>query len=669
MSAVRHSGWELGSRPAARANALDRASLLESALDAIITIDAGQRIREFNPSAERMFGYTRAYALGRRLPELVVPERFREAHTRGVLRAGTDPGFDARGHRFEVTALRADGSELPVELTITRAGTEPLMLTAFIRDLSDRKRAEEALRRSEERFMRAFADAPVGIALVSVEPGSAGRVLNANRALSVMTGYGIPALREMELDALTHPDDLGAGEALGEREQRIVRADGRLIWALVQSSVARDADGRAMYAIAQFHDVTERRALERRLRHLADHDPLTGLLNRRGLERALAARLADRRPGGALLMLDLDHFKFVNDSLGHAVGDEVIRAVAGALGAGLGDRDRVARLGGDEFALILDEADEDAALAVAWRLIGAVERGRPRGLAVSASVGVAAFRTGERSPSEQLVAADIALFEAKSGGRAAARAFSGGRGSALTWVERIRTAVDEDRFVLYGQPIVDLATGTVVHEELLIRMLDDGGDVVAPGAFLPTAEAYGLIRDIDRWVVARGVELAARGRRVHVNLSGASMGSTSLLDELGSWLRSSGADPALLVIELTETCAIANVDHAQFFAAGLRELGCRLALDDFGTGFGSFTYLKHLQADYLKIDMEFVRQVAHSEMDRRVVDSIVGIADAFGQRTIAEGVEDAECVAALRAAGVSLAQGYHLGRPEPVELE
>jgi len=332
----------------------------------------------------------------------------------------------------------------------------------------------------------------------------------------------------------------------------------------------------------------------------------------------------------------------------------------------LRDRDRAARLGGDEFAIVLDDAEPQAAAAVARRLIAAVERTRPGGIAINASVGVAPVPHTPTTSSELLVAADVALYEAKTTGRARVCVYSGNRGSALTWVERIRAALEDERFVLYSQPIIDLATNTEAHEELLIRLLDDSGQLISPGAFLPTAETYGLIADIDRWVLRRGAELAAAGRRVHINLSGASIGSAVLLDELSEQLRSSGADPSHLVIELTETYAVANIDRAQTFAAGLRRLGCRLALDDFGTGFGSFTYLKHLPADYLKIDMEFVRDMAHNPQDRRVVDSIVGIAGAFGQHTIAEGVEDDDCVAALREAGVGLAQGFHLGRPRPV---
>jgi diguanylate cyclase (GGDEF)-like protein/PAS domain S-box-containing protein len=428
-------------------------------------------------------------------------------------------------------------------------------------------------------------------------------------------------------------------------------------------------DGRPAGAVVVFSDVTERRRMEARLRRLADYDALTGLVNRRRFEQVLADQLDDASGAGALLLVDLDHFKFVNDSFGHAAGDELIRVVSGVLRREVREDDVLARVGGDEFAVLLRDADRDQAAAIAGRLLDDIERARPRGLSVSASIGATCFDQAERiTAGDLLVAADIALYEAKDAGRGRTAFYSGRAGASLTWVERIRTALEQDRLVVHAQPIVDLATGKTVHEELLVRMVDEEGAVVPPSSFLPTAESFGLVGDIDRWVLRQGVELAARGRPVHINLSGQSIGSSELLDDFERWLTETRADPRDIAIELTETLAVANMEQARCFAERLRTLGCRLALDDFGTGFGSFTYLHHLPADYLKIDMEFVRDLAADEGSRRVVDAIVDVARRFGMCTIAEGVEDERTLQILRDAGVDSAQGFFLGRPAPVEL-
>jgi EAL domain-containing protein (putative c-di-GMP-specific phosphodiesterase class I) len=236
----------------------------------------------------------------------------------------------------------------------------------------------------------------------------------------------------------------------------------------------------------------------------------------------------------------------------------------------------------------------------------------------------------------------------------------------VSWIGRIRDALDEDRLILDAQPIVDLATGDTVQHELLIRMIDRDGRLVSPGEFLPTAERFGLITEIDRWVIEQGARLAADGGPVAINLSGASIGNPEILAAIERAIVASGAPPGNLVFEITETALMENIDRGELFAEQLIRLGCHLALDDFGTGFCSFTYLKRIHAHHLKIDIEFVRDLAHSERDQHVVTAIVALATGFGQQTTAEGVEDQETMTLLRELGVSHAQGYHVGSPLPV---
>jgi EAL domain-containing protein (putative c-di-GMP-specific phosphodiesterase class I) len=239
----------------------------------------------------------------------------------------------------------------------------------------------------------------------------------------------------------------------------------------------------------------------------------------------------------------------------------------------------------------------------------------------------------------------------------------------LTWVRRVREALAADRLVLYAQPIIDLATGATVKHELLIRMLDEQGELVPPGDFLPAAERHGFIRVIDRWVIRRAIAIAAAGHAVELNVSAESLGDRGLADFVAAEIAAAGADPAKLVFELTETALLRDEAAGEVFVAALDELGCEVALDDFGTGYGGFTYLKRLAVDYLKIDVEFVRDLPRDAASQHVVRAVVDLARGFGRRTVAEGVEDDETHAMLRAMGVDCAQGYGIGRPRPVADE
>ena len=413
-------------------------------------------------------------------------------------------------------------------------------------------------------------------------------------------------------------------------------------------------------------DISDEKESEKRLRHLATHDDLTGLYNRRYFEGELERHLAVPSRRVATLMVDLDNLKFVNDSLGHAVGDRILCGVARMLG-GLPYPGAVrARLGGDQFAVLLPGGREQDARAMAGELLARI-RSRDVSVPVTASVGVVACAPwGSTTAADLLVAADLALYEAKEQGGDRMATYTGREGGRLAWVERVRCAIADDRLILHVQPILDLETGRVGREELLVRMLDDDGSVMQPGSFLPTAEEFGLIRQIDRWVVSRALELIAAGRRVSVNLSGRSIADGDLMGLVEMGMASSGADPGSLAFEVTETAAATALEQLGAFASRIERLGCDLALDDFGTGFGSFTYLRHLPVDGLKIDTQFVRELSRSAEDRRIVRAIVAAGQSLGLKIVAEGVEDAKTLNLLRGYGVDYAQGYHIGRPLPV---
>lgn len=394
-----------------------------------------------------------------------------------------------------------------------------------------------------------------------------------------------------------------------------------------------------------------------------------GLYDRDSFVEAMEERLLDplhRDQPGALLLLDIDSFHIVNDSLGHEAGDRLLETVAETLRSESRLDDLPARICADEFGLLLPRATPQQAMATAERLIDLVrERGKP---AVGASIGIATFGgSGEEVTAEGLmITADIALCEAKEAGGGRAVDAASGPNLKLTWADRIREAIDRERIVVYAQPIFDLRKECVAREELLVRMLDDNDDVIPPSSFLPTAERLGLITEIDRLVLSKAIELAGRSQPIAVNVSGASLSDPRLIADVRAAI-ADGLNPAWLDFEITETAAISNMNHARAFAQAVTGMGCGLGLDDFGTGFSSFSYLKELPVQHLKIDIEFIRELPSSPTDQRLVQALVQFAKAFGLETVAEGIEDSDTLALVRAFEVDYAQGFHIGEPALVD--
>ena len=532
--------------------------------------------------------------------------------------------------------------------------------------------SKQALRLSEQRLSEAQAIAHIG----SLEWEVADNRMTVSAELLRILG-----LRLEEFDctlegylARVHPTDRSeVAKRIGadlrtpgpfHSEYRIVRPDGAVRLLLVDGESVFEGD-RPVRVRVVCQDLTELRTVEARLEHLSDHDPLTGLLNRRRLVDEIDRELrygTREDQAGALLLIDVDRFGFYNDSFGQPAGDTVLRSIAAAMADRLRATDVIARYGGDEFAAVLPEVSEADAIRIAEQLRARAADCAPEA-PITVSIGVAMFRQGsEVLGDDVLTAADIALREAKQNGGNHVAMYKGQPGANMSWVAQIRTALEDERFVLYGQPIVDLDGGLVSHHELLIRLLGVDGALVEPGAFLPSAERFGLVNQIDRWVLKQAIELAGGGKRVALNLSALSIGDPQIVRTVRKAI-DGGLDPANLVFEITETAAVRNLAEARAFANELTGLGCDLAIDDFGTGFASFTYLKHIPSRYVKIDIEFIKDLASSETDRHVVASIVDVTRSLGKRTIAEGVEDGETLAAVRAAGVDFAQGHHLGRP------
>jgi PAS domain S-box-containing protein/diguanylate cyclase (GGDEF)-like protein len=628
-------------------------SFADSANDAMITADETGAVVSWNLAAERMFGYRRAEVTGRPL-SILMPERFRERHDAGLRRV-VDGGTAASrliGSTVEVVGARKDGTEFPIELSLsTWESAEGRFFGGIIRDIADRKHAEE--------HARALDNAPDPIVKVDAE-----RVIRlANARAEELFGVGLVGRPVAELFApvwrvrtIRH----FAADSREPLEPIALRADGNEF----EAELTLSAEDGGLTCVIR--DVSERKRYERRLRHLADHDGLTGLVNRRRFEECIDGN-------GAVVLLGLDRFKYVNDAHGHTAGDDVLRAVAGALRVAARPGDVVARLGGDEFAVLLDGASLEDAARIADELVRAVAECRSsQGFAVGASAGVVRLGDAERP----LLAADLAMHAAKEAGGNRVHVTHGGDSrvagmqARVARADQVRRALAEDRFTLYWQPIVDLAGGEATRYELLLRMIGSDGAIVLPGAFIEVAERFGLIGELDRWVIRRAIRLLAEREDVQleVNVSGCSLTDAELPSFVERELSGTGVDPGRLIFEITETSAIADMEQAREFAERLTRLGCRFALDDFGAGFSSFHYLKYLPLDYLKIDGDFVRKLASSPTDRLVVKAMVDIARGMGMKTIAEFVEDAETVELLRELGVDYSQGYHHGRPVPVGL-
>lgn len=706
------------SEPARMERELSRArdqlrGVLDSVTEyAIVATNPWGVVTDINRGAELMFGYTADEIVGRSPGVWHDPQ---EVIARAA-ELGIPPSLDVftlaprtKGPETrDWTFIRKDGERRRMAMTITVQRDARDRVAGYIsvaRDVTEPHRAELARQRAEARFRTAFDHAPIGVALLDLRETSRGRLLDANRALALLVGRDEQELDGLRLHTLIHPDDMPALEehlaALAARELpsfqsevRLMHRDGQFVWALLgaASDVEQAPDGDEGAAVLQILDITERKRFEGQLQYLADHDPLTGMFNRRRFESELERTLSHAsryHVPGALMVVDLDGLKAVNDTLGHAVGDELIERVARVLRHSLRTSDVVARLGGDEFGVLLPQLDREAAIQVAEKLLeelrgGGVVVTTTRHGRVTASIGVTTWDGQETPPPhELLIQADLAMYAAKEAGRDQyavhdPEVHRADEPFGSTWIDRLRDAINgDDGFVLHAQPIVplrpELADDPVERFELLIRMRADDGSLVPPGTFLALAERYDLVQQLDRWVLGRAVELirardaADRPVNVTVNFSGRTVNDGTIARDLELLLRDGPIREGALTVEVTETEAIVNIDRARILARDLRALGCRFALDDFGAGFASFYYLKHLAFDLLKIDGEFIRQLPITPTDRLVVRAVVDIARAMGTQTCAEFVGDDETIEVLRELGVDYGQGFHLGRPRPVD--
>ncbi len=441
--------------------------------------------------------------------------------------------------------------------------------------------------------------------------------------------------------------------------------------------------------VVVFRDISHSRRMSAQLFWQANHDPLTGLENRHRFERRLQHLISSSERGKkphALLYLDLDQFKIVNDTCGHAAGDELLRQLANMFRRKMRRSDILARLGGDEFGVLLENCPLDSARRVAGELQQLVKGFRfawdGKRFGVGISIGLVPFDESTKTAASVLIAADTACFAAKDSGRNRVHVFchenseAARRHGEIQWVSHIQSALDQERLVLYSQLVVPLGPvdSHPPHREVLLRMLTVEGELIPPGAFIPAAERYNMMPALDRWVVRSAFKYLQRMQAqeqtqdciLNINLSGGSLAEEGFLDFVQTQLREQGVAPEKICFEVTETSAIANMDKAVEFIAALRHLGCKFALDDFGSGLSSFGYLKQLPVDFLKIDGSFIKDILHDPVNCAMVEAIHQVGKIMGIQTVAEFVEDANTMARLRELGIDYAQGYHIEKPGPL---
>lgn len=655
---------------------------LKAAFDAshdgiLITSDDGAPI-DINATALVMLGWDRRWLLRHGLP----PE----------VRTALDGSSEAEGvWQGHLSHRRGDGVMRQIEFTRidVRINDQPCR-QYHLRDITERA-AQEELRRHYEAIMRHSQDF---LALVD----------SNYRYLAVSRKYSETFQREIS-DIVGRPVAQIHGERtftdfIKPRLDRCLRGED-ILWQhpiegnagprMVESHLipCADAHGRVVGVVVNARDITESFELSRQLAHQANHDDLTQLINRREFEACLTRALDEAQKNSrahALCYLDLDQFKVVNDTAGHAAGDELLKQVAALLQSRVRGTDTLARLGGDEFGILLRDCSLDQARRILDDLLRLLEgyrfRWQGRTFQTTTSIGVVPVSSHAGSVHQLMSAADIACYTAKDLGRNRMHIYEPQdsdlqrRQHEMRLTGQLRTAVQDGRFELFYQPVVAVrdTAGVPAYEEILVRLVGEQGELVQPGTFVGAAERYGLMRHVDEWVIRavlhnhKAVFNTLASQRVAINLSGTSLADESFFKFVRREIDVARFDPARLCFEITETAAINNLSRVREFMGDLRRLGCTFALDDFGSGLSSFSYLKHLPVDYVKIDGVFVRGMETERLDHALVNAIGGVARTLGISAIAEHLETTGALTALREVGIEYAQGFLINVPKPLPL-
>jgi diguanylate cyclase (GGDEF)-like protein/PAS domain S-box-containing protein len=685
---------------------------------ALVGLDG--RWLQVNRAVCDLLGYTRGELIGLTYQEITHPDDLDADQAQAeALRAGR-----IESYRLEKRYRRRDGSLvwglLSVSLARDAAG-RPQHYISQIQDIDRLKRAEAALHEERDRLQVTLGSIGDGV----ITTDAAGFVTFLNPVAEAMTGWRLDHALGRPIEAVFDiidprtalPLDNPVRQALAEqrvfhlRQQAMLARVGEAPFdpgrtgqapagempaaageprrrVDIQDSAApiRDKAGQVIGAVLVFQDISSLRTLQRELEFSALHDALTGLPNRRRFEAVLAEAVDSARERGqahALCFIDLDRFKIVNDTAGHAAGDALLRMVAGLLCRELRPDDLVARLGGDEFAIILFDRPPEAAKAELERLLRAIAAlpflWEGRAYPMTASIGLVAVDAASETRNTVMKQADVACYAAKHAGRNRIIAYApearegAARHREIIMAAELREALREGRFRLHAQRIVAIRPGAHAHHELLLRMVGRDGGLIAPALFIPVAERYDLMAELDRWVLTevlqrRAPALAAvPDLALAINLSANSLNDEGFLAFFLGLLEASALPPAALTLEITETAMVSNIDQARGIIDRIRAQGCRVALDDFGAGLSSFGYLRAFRVDGLKIDGTFIRNLPDSAIDLAIIRSVTRIAREIGATTVAECVEDAAVLDLLAGIGVDCAQGYAIDRPQELD--
>ncbi len=667
------------------------AAVLAAGRDGIVLHAPAGEILVVNLAAAQMLDVAPGDVVGRSvhaLPVRWVTEEGQDVPSGAVFPGSTTMRAEARA--LAVGVLPRTGAPVRWVQVLSRPVPAPdggIEMLTVLADVTGTREARDALARSEAQFRLAMENAPTGMALVDAQ----WRLQEVNAAMSRLLGGAPQALVGRDLSALSHPEDRAAERAQVQRllagegdrftvEKRYLRPDGQTVWTVLDVVLVRLPDGGPDHFVVQLRDVTDQRLQSEMLAHRAVHDPLTGLANRALMQDVLqrAVEPPDAPGRVAVVAVDLDEFKQINDRYGHAAGDDVLVYVAGVLRAATAGRGTVARIGGDEFVIVVQ--DNDAARA-AFEVAAGIHRGlmnpvrtHRRQLPVRASVGIAVAEPAVLSAGAMgiLAAADAALYRAKAGGRSRTevydRSMTATAGSRHGGVAELVQAIERGELVLHYQPTVDLATGHVVGHEALVRWQHPERGLLLPGAFLQTAAQAGLAVQLGTEVVHQAAaylsRTAASGRWVSVNVSPEQLGDGEFAAQVLMAVSRYHLEPGRLVVELTEAALVDSGSRVRHELADLRRAGVPVLLDDFGTGIAPLSYLRDLPVDGVKLDMSFTAGIPEDPAAARVSRALGALAREMEMLTIAEGVETADQANFLRECGWSYGQGWLFGAGE-----
>lgn len=666
-------------------------AIMNSLQDTYYRADTSGNVVLVSPSVRQLLGYSANECIGMNLPSMYVEPEGRDKFLK-ILQ-----DHDGKIQNYQMPMRHKDGHVIWVSTSAHFHYDENGQIDGVegvTRDITELKNAEALLFQEKERAHITLQSIGDGVITMNVQ----GYIQYLNPYAEKMVGCSNEQAYDKLLNQYLYFADAETSETINDpvrtclTEQDVVvlskhihaiRNDNTRFAVKLTVSPMRNQRAKIIGVVMVMHDVSAMWKMAQQLSYQASHDALTGLINRREFDLQLGTALNRSKQSGcehSLCYMDLDQFKIVNDTCGHIAGDNLLKQLAQVLRTDIRDEDVLARLGGDEFGLLLEGCNLEKAEPIAEKIKKTIRDFRftweDKSFELGVSIGMVPVNQESASISELLSEADAACYVAKDLGRNRIHKYQQGdtelvkHKSEMQWVNRIKQALEENRFICYCQEIQPLTSGDSPFAEILLRMLDEDGQMVQPGTFIPAAERFHLMPDIDRWVIRyvmmKLADMPVETNTIYtINLSGQSVGDETVLQLIIDCIHQYRVDPSIVCFEITETAAVANFDRARVFIDQLHELGCRFALDDFGSGLSSFAYLKNLNVDYLKIDGCFIHDINHDPVDYAMVASINRIGHLMGIKTIAEFVEDDETLNKLKDIGVDYVQGYKIDKPKP----